>query len=235
MTRRPSRAAQPTGRRPDRHGCLRQGGRLPPAQGHRPRRVRVGNARQARPTTALCRLHAGGLQRASRPRSATGRATSWSRTISDSCSPRDSPWRDRRARPAPTAMASTIAFAVDDVESALCTRPTAGRLRLPPDELDGGEDGTLRRASIPPMGRSSTRSSTTRLPRDLRPGYRAVKSPASAAGGLASRGRSLCRQRRARRDGQFVALFTSAGLHAADPHDDKVIHTRVLGVMSRRS
>ena len=77
------------GRRPDRRGRLRQGRRLPAAQGHRPRRVL---GRQRPPGRGLLPravgLHARSRSAASRPRSATGPATSWSRTTSGSSSRR---------------------------------------------------------------------------------------------------------------------------------------------------
>ena len=87
--RDPLEGCRQPGRRPDRHGRLREGGRLPAPQRHRPRRVL---GRQRPPGRRLLPrpvgLHARSPSAASRPRSATGPATSWSRTTSGSCSPR---------------------------------------------------------------------------------------------------------------------------------------------------
>ena len=103
-----------------------------------------------------------------------------------------------------------IAFAVDDVTSAWRETTSRGaRSALDPTELDGGEDGILRKASIHTYG-EVLHSFVDR--RDyagvFAPGYRPVKSPARAAAGLSpARGRPLRRQRRARRDGPVRRLL----------------------------
>ncbi len=54
-----------------------------------------------------------------------------------------------------------IAFAVDDVESAWRETTARGAESvLAPTEIDGGEDGVIRRASVRTYGTRSTRSST---------------------------------------------------------------------------
>jgi 4-hydroxyphenylpyruvate dioxygenase len=79
-----------------------------------------------------------------------------------------------------------IAFAVDDVESAWRETTTRGAVSaLTPAEVDGGEDGVLRRSSIHTYGEVLhsfvDRSSYTGV---FAPGYRKVKAPPRAAPGL---------------------------------------------------
>src|SRR5829696_6503324 len=79
-----------------------------------------------------------------------------------------------------------IAFAVDDVESAWRETTTRGAVSaLEPTELDGGEDGVLRKASIRTYG-ETLHSFVDRRSYEgvFAPGYRKVKNPARAADGL---------------------------------------------------
>src|SRR5688572_13883347 len=73
-----------------------------------------------------------------------------------------------------------IAFAVDDVESAFRETTSRGaRPALEPVELDGGEDGTLRRSAVHTYG--ETRHSfvdRSTYHGTFAPGYRKVKKPA---------------------------------------------------------
>ena len=103
-----------------------------------------------------------------------------------------------------------IAFAVADVESAWRETTTRGAASaMEPTEIDGGEDGILRRAAIRTYG-ETLHSFVDR--RD----YHGVFAPGYPQGGVAgargrraepARGRSLRRQRRSRRDGQVRRLL----------------------------
>ncbi|HEX5149324.1 MAG TPA: VOC family protein, partial [Candidatus Limnocylindrales bacterium] len=79
-----------------------------------------------------------------------------------------------------------IAFAVDDVESAWRETTSRGAVSaFTPTELDGGDDGVLRRSSIHAYG-EVLHSFVDRsgYAGAFAPGYRRIKSPAPAAGGL---------------------------------------------------
>ena len=79
-----------------------------------------------------------------------------------------------------------IAFAVDDVTSAFAeTTKRGAKPAIEPTELDGGEDGVLRRSAVSTYG--ETRHSF--IDRNdyhgvFAPGYRKIKKPARAAEGL---------------------------------------------------
>ena len=92
--------------------------------------------------------------------------------------------RDRRARPPARRRARhrvrggrrRVCLARDDV--------AWGRVRLEPTELDGGEDGVLRKASIRTYGETLHSFVDRRSYGGVfAPGYRKVKNPAAAAGG----------------------------------------------------
>src|SRR3954466_2614747 len=79
-----------------------------------------------------------------------------------------------------------IAFSVDDVTAAFRETTTRGARPVPPpEELDGGEDGTLRVSSVGTYG-SVQHSFVDR--RDYQgvfaPGFRKIKKPARAATGM---------------------------------------------------
>ena len=130
-----------------------------------------------------------------------------------------------------------IAFAVDDVESAWRETTTRGAVSaLAPTELDGGEDGTLRKASIHTYG-EVLHSFVDR--RDyagaFAPGYRAVKSPARAAGGLSLLEVDHCvgNVGLGQMD-EFVAFYRDVlGFAQLIHYDDKVIHTEYSALMSK--
>ena len=105
-----------------------------------------------------------------------------------------------------------IAFAVDDVESAWRETTTRGAVSaLAPTELDGGEDGTLRTASIHTYG-EVLHSFVDRRDYDgvFAPGYpQGQVDRAGRRRPVAARGRPLRRQRRARRDGRSSSTSTA--------------------------
>ena len=79
-----------------------------------------------------------------------------------------------------------IAFLVDDASSSFAeTTKRGAKPAIEPVELDGGEDGTLRRSAVYTYG--EVRHSFIDR-RDYHgvfaPGYRKIKKPARAAGGL---------------------------------------------------
>ena len=126
-----------------------------------------------------------------------------------------------------------IAFAVDDVESAWRETTTRGAVSaLAPTELDGGEDGVLRRVLDPhlrrgpPLVRRSARLHRrlrARLSQGqvVRPGRRRA---------VAARGRPLRRQRRAGPDGRVRRLLSRRPrLRPADPLRRQGHPHRVLG------
>jgi 4-hydroxyphenylpyruvate dioxygenase-like putative hemolysin len=80
-----------------------------------------------------------------------------------------------------------IAFAVDDVRSAWRETTSRGAASaLEPTELDGGDDGVLRKASIRTYGETLHSFVDRRQYGGVfAPGYRKVKKPARAAGGSA--------------------------------------------------
>ena len=122
-----------------------------------------------------------------------------------------------------------IAFAVDDVESAWRETTTRGAVSaLTPTELDGGADGTLRKASIHTYG-EVLHSFVDR--RDyagaFAPGFRKVTKPARAAGGLSLLEVDHCvgNVGLGQMD-EFVAFYRDVlGFAQLIHYDDKVIHT----------
>jgi len=130
-----------------------------------------------------------------------------------------------------------IAFAVDDAESAWHATTSRGAVSaLAPAEFGGGEDGTLRKASIRTYG-EVLHSFIDR--RDYHgafaPGYRKVKSPARAAGGL-----SLLEVDHCVGNVGLGEMDTSVdfyrdvmGFAQLIHYDDKVIHTDYSALMSK--
>ena len=125
--------------------------------------------------------------------------------------PADARRRDRRARPRAWRRRPRHRLRGRGRRCRLAARRRRAARCAPwmPTEIDGGEDGVLRRASIHTYG-EVLHSFVDR--RDYHgafaPGYRAVKRrPRAAERAVAARGRPLRRQRRARRDGPLRRLL----------------------------
>ncbi|MDQ3870658.1 MAG: 4-hydroxyphenylpyruvate dioxygenase [Chloroflexota bacterium] len=130
-----------------------------------------------------------------------------------------------------------IAFAVDDVRSAWEeTTKRGARSALEPGELDGGEDGVLRRAAIHTYG-EVIHSFVDR--RDYHavfaPGYRRIKNPPAAAGELSLLEVDHCVGNVELGDmNRFVDFYRSVlGFSQLIHYDDKVIHTEYSALMSK--
>jgi 4-hydroxyphenylpyruvate dioxygenase len=130
-----------------------------------------------------------------------------------------------------------IAFAVADVESAWRETTTRGGTSVQePVELDGGEDGRLRRASIRAYG-ETLHSFVDR--RDYHgafaPGYRKVAAPARAAQGLSLLEVDHCVGNVGLGEmDQFVDFYRDVlGFAQLIHYDDKVIHTDYSALMSK--
>ena len=133
--------------------------------------------------------------------------------------PADAGRRDRRARPRARRRRPRHRLRGPGRGGRLAGDDLARRAsaRSPPTEIDGGEDGVLRRASIHTYG-EVLHSFVDR--RDYHgvfaPGYRAVKRPPAAAGrAVAARGRPLRRQRRS--SARWTASSTSTATSWASP------------------
>jgi len=130
-----------------------------------------------------------------------------------------------------------IAFAVDDVESAWRETTTRGAVSaLAPTELDGGADGTLRKASIHTYG-EVLHSFVDRADYagTFAPGFRKVARPARAAGGLSLLEVDHCvgNVELGQMD-EFVAFYRDVlGFAQLIHYDDKVIHTEYSALMSK--
>ncbi len=130
-----------------------------------------------------------------------------------------------------------IAFAVDDVESAWRETTTRGAVSaLAPTELDGGPDGTLRKASIHTYG-EVLHSFVDRADYAgaFAPGFRKVTSPARAAAGLSLLEVDHCvgNVGLGQMD-EFVAFYRDVlGFAQLIHYDDKVIHTEYSALMSK--
>jgi 4-hydroxyphenylpyruvate dioxygenase len=129
-----------------------------------------------------------------------------------------------------------IAFAVDDVESAF--RETTSRGAVPamePAELDGGEDGVLRRSAVRTYG-EVRHSFVDRKDYHgaFAPGYRRVK-PARAAAGLSLLEVDHCVGNVGLGDmNRFVDFYRDVfGFSQLIHYDDKVIHTEYSALMSK--
>ncbi|HEV8545402.1 MAG TPA: 4-hydroxyphenylpyruvate dioxygenase [Candidatus Limnocylindrales bacterium] len=130
-----------------------------------------------------------------------------------------------------------IAFSVDDAASAFRETTTRGAIAaLEPTELDGGEDGVLRRSAVRTYG--EVRHSFVDR-RDYHgvfaPGYRKVKKLARAAGGLSLLEIDHCVGNVGLGDmDRFVAFYRDAfGFSQLIHYDDKVIHTDYSALMSK--
>ena len=130
-----------------------------------------------------------------------------------------------------------IAFAVDDVRSAFAeTTKRGATVAIEPVELDGGEDGVLRRSAVTTYG--ETRHSFIDR-KDYHgvfaPGYRKVKKPAKAAGGLSLLEVDHCvgNVGLGQMD-EYVAYYRDVfGFSQLIHYDDKVIHTEYSALMSK--
>jgi 4-hydroxyphenylpyruvate dioxygenase len=130
-----------------------------------------------------------------------------------------------------------IAFRVTDVESAWRETTSRGAVSaLAPTELDGGDDGTLRRASIRTYG-ETLHSFVDRADYHgvFAPGYRKVKSPARAAGGLSLLEVDHCVGNVGLGEmDTFVDFYRDVmGFAQLIHYDDKVIHTDYSALMSK--
>jgi len=130
-----------------------------------------------------------------------------------------------------------IAFSVDHAESAFRETTSRGAVAaMEPTELDGGEDGVLRRSAVRTYGEVHhsfvDRSDYHGV---FAPGYRKVKKPARAAGGLSLLEIDHCVGNVGLGDmDRFVAFYRDVfGFSQLIHYDDKVIHTDYSALMSK--
>jgi 4-hydroxyphenylpyruvate dioxygenase len=130
-----------------------------------------------------------------------------------------------------------IAFNVDDATSSWRETTTRGaRSVLEPADLDGGEDGILRRSAVATYG--DVRHSFIDR-RDYHgvfaPGYRRIKKPAAAAQGLSLLEIDHCVGNVELGDmNKFVDYYRDVfGFAQLIHYDDKVIHTEYSALMSK--
>jgi len=130
-----------------------------------------------------------------------------------------------------------IAFNVDDASSSWRETTARGaRSAIEPVELDGGEDGVLRRSAVGTYG--EVRHSFIDR-RDYHgvfaPGYRKIKKPARAAQGQSLREIDHCVGNVALGDmNKFVDYYRDVfGFAQLIHYDDKVIHTEYSALMSK--
>jgi 4-hydroxyphenylpyruvate dioxygenase len=130
-----------------------------------------------------------------------------------------------------------IAFLVDDARSSFAETTTRGaRAAIDPVELDGGEDGVLRRSAVYTYG--EVRHSF--IERGdyhgvFAPGFRKVKKPAPAAQGLSLLEIDHCVGNVELGDmNRFVDYYRDVfGFAQLIHYDDKVIHTEYSALMSK--
>jgi 4-hydroxyphenylpyruvate dioxygenase len=130
-----------------------------------------------------------------------------------------------------------IAFAVDDVESAWRETTSRGaRSALEPTEIDGGQDGVLRKSAVYTYG-ETIHSFIDRNDYHgvFAPGYRKVKKPARAAQGLSLVEVDHCVGNVELGDmNRFVDYYRDVfGFSQLIHYDDKVIHTDYSALMSK--
>ncbi|MFI5225573.1 MAG: 4-hydroxyphenylpyruvate dioxygenase [Candidatus Limnocylindrales bacterium] len=130
-----------------------------------------------------------------------------------------------------------IAFSVDDATASWRETTSRGaKSALEPVELDGGEDGILRRSAVFTYG--ETRHSFIDR-RDYHgvfaPGYRRVKNPARAAQGLSLLEVDHCVGNVGLGEmDRFVDFYRDVfGFSQLIHYDDKVIHTEYSALMSK--
>jgi 4-hydroxyphenylpyruvate dioxygenase len=130
-----------------------------------------------------------------------------------------------------------IAFLVDDVESAWRETTKRGAVSvLEPTEIDGGEDGVVRRSAVRTYG-EVIHSFIDRNDYHgvFMPGYRRVKKPAAAAQGLSLLEVDHCVGNVELGDmNKFVDYYRDVfGFSQLIHYDDKVIHTDYSALMSK--
>ncbi len=130
-----------------------------------------------------------------------------------------------------------IAFAVDDAESAWRETTSRGAISaLIPSELEGGEDGTLRKSSIRTYG-ETLHSFVDRSDYHgvFAPGYRKIKATAPAAGGLSLQEVDHCvgNVELGQMDTLVDYYRDVLGFAQLIHYDDKVIHTEYSALMSK--
>jgi 4-hydroxyphenylpyruvate dioxygenase len=130
-----------------------------------------------------------------------------------------------------------IAFAVDDVESAWRETTKRGAVSvLEPTEIDGGEDGVLRRSAVRTYG-DVIHSFVDRNDYHgvFAPGYRKVKNPGRAAQGLSLLEVDHCVGNVELGDmNKYVDYYRDVfGFSQLIHYDDKVIHTDYSALMSK--
>jgi len=130
-----------------------------------------------------------------------------------------------------------IAFLVDDVDSAWRETTSRGAVSvMEPTELDGGEDGVLRKSAVRTYG-EVIHSFVDR--RDYHgvfaPGFRKIKKPAAAATGLSLLEIDHCVGNVELGDmNKFVDYYRDVfGFSQLIHYDDKVIHTDYSALMSK--
>ncbi|MEO8230216.1 MAG: 4-hydroxyphenylpyruvate dioxygenase [Chloroflexota bacterium] len=130
-----------------------------------------------------------------------------------------------------------IAFAVADVSSAWRETTTRGASSaLAPTELDGSDDGILRKASIRTYGETLHSFVDRSEYRGVfAPGFRPVKSPARAADGLSLLEVDHCVGNVGLGEmDRFVEFYRDVlGFSQLIHYDDKVIHTDYSALMSK--
>jgi 4-hydroxyphenylpyruvate dioxygenase len=130
-----------------------------------------------------------------------------------------------------------IAFLVDDARSSFAeTTKRGAHPAIEPVELDGGEDGTLRRSAVDTYG--EVRHSfidRTDYHGVFAPGYRKVKKPAAAATGMSLLEIDHCVGNVELGDmNRFVDFYRDVfGFAQLIHYDDKVIHTEYSALMSK--
>jgi 4-hydroxyphenylpyruvate dioxygenase len=130
-----------------------------------------------------------------------------------------------------------IAFSVDDVESAWRETTSRGAESvLEPTEIDGGDDGVIRRSAVRTYG-DVIHSFVDRndYHGTFMPDYRAITRPARAAGGLSLLEVDHCVGNVALGDmNRFVDYYRDVfGFSQLIHYDDKVIHTEYSALMSK--
>jgi len=130
-----------------------------------------------------------------------------------------------------------IAFAVDDATSAFReTTKRGAKAAIEPVELDGGDDGVLRRSAVFTYG-SVRHSFVDRNDYHgvFAPGYRKVKKPGPAAEGLSLLEIDHCVGNVELGDmNRFVDYYRDVfGFAQLIHYDDKVIHTEYSALMSK--
>jgi 4-hydroxyphenylpyruvate dioxygenase len=130
-----------------------------------------------------------------------------------------------------------IAFLVDDVESAWRETTSRGaRSALEPIEIDSGEDGVLRKSAVYTYGETiHTFIDRNDYHGAFAPGYRKIKKPARAAGGLSLMEIDHCVGNVELGDmNKFVDYYRDVfGFSQLIHYDDKVIHTDYSALMSK--